>query len=201
VRIAAAGWAVSPATDQVIAEQPVFVQLVDGRLVWPADGQLGVPVVDPTDPGLEQPVLVELHLLLDDTKPQFLVLNIATENDTIDVADAPRVPVEEQADRPVPVVPWSAVGAAGGVAPLGADRHVPAQFLPPAVGGVPAFEFVQEVPQSVVTVQHGLGFRPRVAAFSLDWSTEYDEFATQHVDENTVVVSMDNPRACVLVMS
>lgn len=64
-----------------------------------------------------------------------------------------------------------------------------------------AFEHVQTVAQSVVTVAHNLGFRPGVAAFSLDYATQYSEFTTQHLDGNTVRVSMDNPQACVLVMS
>lgn len=68
------------------------------------------------------------------------------------------------------------------------------------VGDV-AFEHVQALAQAVVTVTHGLGYRPAVSAFSLDYSQQYAEFQTQHLDENTVRVSMDSPRACVLVMS
>jgi hypothetical protein len=60
---------------------------------------------------------------------------------------------------------------------------------------------LQVVPQAVVTVNHGLGYRPSVAMFSTDYGTHYAEFQTQHLDENTVRVSMDNPQACVLVMS
>lgn len=63
------------------------------------------------------------------------------------------------------------------------------------------FVHVQDVPQAVVTVAHNLGYRPSVAMFSTDYGTHYAEFQTQHLDENTVRVSMDNPQACVLVMS
>jgi hypothetical protein len=64
-----------------------------------------------------------------------------------------------------------------------------------------AYEHVQTMPQSVITVTHDLGFRPCVTAFSLDYGTQYSEFTTQHMDLNTLRVSMDNPQACVLVMS
>lgn len=70
-----------------------------------------------------------------------------------------------------------------------------------AVADDVAYEHVQTVPQSVVTVTHNLGFRPQVSMFSLDYGTQYSEFVTQHLSGNTVRVSMDNPRACVLVMS
>lgn len=64
-----------------------------------------------------------------------------------------------------------------------------------------AFVHTQLVPQAVITVAHNLGYRPAVSMFSPDYGTEYAEFATQHLDTSTVRVSMDTPRACVLVMS
>lgn len=64
-----------------------------------------------------------------------------------------------------------------------------------------AFEHVQTVPQAVITVTHGLGYRPSVTAFALDFSQQFAEFQTQHLDANSLRVSMDSPQACVLVMS
>jgi len=64
-----------------------------------------------------------------------------------------------------------------------------------------AFEHVQATPQAVVTVSHNLGYRPSVTAFALDYATQFVGFTTQHLDANTLRVSMDNPQACVLVMS
>lgn len=73
--------------------------------------------------------------------------------------------------------------------------------LASVVAQITAFEHVQAVPQAVVTVTHGLGYRPGVSAFTLDFSRQYSEFQTEHLDENTVRVSMDQPHSCVLVMS
>lgn len=69
------------------------------------------------------------------------------------------------------------------------------------VAQLSSFEHVQIVPQSVVTVTHGLGYRPAVSAFALDYARQFSEFQTQHLDQNTVRVAMDNPQSCVLVMS
>jgi hypothetical protein len=63
------------------------------------------------------------------------------------------------------------------------------------------FVHTQLVPQAVVTVTHSLGYRPAVSMFSLDFSVQYDEFGTEHLDTDTVRVSMDTPYACALVMS
>lgn len=58
------------------------------------------------------------------------------------------------------------------------------------------FEFVQDIPQSVWTVQHNLGYRPNgVSVFSLDYSQEYDGFAVQHVSTTQLLISMDIPTA------
>ncbi len=73
--------------------------------------------------------------------------------------------------------------------------------LAATVAQITAFEHVQAVPQAVVTVTHGLGYRPGVTAFALDFAQQYSEFQTEHLDENTVRVSMDQPQACVLLMS
>ena len=99
------------------------------------------------------------------------------------------------------LVPVSAVGAPNGVAPLGADGRLAASFLPGTGVVAGAFEHVQHVPQAVITVTHGLGYRPSVSVFSLDWSVQYDEYQTRHLSIDQLRVSMDQPSACVLVMS
>lgn len=63
------------------------------------------------------------------------------------------------------------------------------------------FVHMQLVPQAVITVTHSLGYRPAVTMFSPDFGVQYAEFATEHIDVNTVRVSMDTPHACALVMS
>jgi hypothetical protein len=196
----ARGTTLAPGADQVLSgQQSLDVQLVNGELFW--DGVAGVPVVDPLDPDLTHPVYVELHVLLDDSPPFAMLLDIATTDTTIDVADARLVdPENEGADQGL-FIPWTAAGQANGVAPLGGDLKIPLQFLPPAAGGTPSFEYVQATPLSVVTVNHGLGFRPNVSAFSLDWGDQYDEFKVQHLSDDELRVTMDAPTACVLVMS
>jgi hypothetical protein len=37
--------------------------------------------------------------------------------------------------------------------------------------------------------------------FAIGFGEQYSEFKTQHLDVNTVRISMDQPQACVLVMS
>lgn len=64
-----------------------------------------------------------------------------------------------------------------------------------------AYMHMQAVPQSVVTVAHGLGYRPTVTMFSPDFSVQYVGFAVEHLDINTVRVAMDTPHTCALVMS
>lgn len=71
----------------------------------------------------------------------------------------------------------------------------------PATSAPSGYVHTQPVPQAVVTVTHGLGYRPAVSMFSLDFGVQYAEFGTEHLDSNTVRVSMDTPLACVLVMS
>lgn len=59
-----------------------------------------------------------------------------------------------------------------------------------------SFEFVQNIPQSVWSVSHNLGYRPAgVSLFSLDFVTQYDEFSVQHVSSNQLLISMDVPTA------
>lgn len=73
--------------------------------------------------------------------------------------------------------------------------------LAATVAEITAYEHLQTVPQAVITVTHGLGYRPAVSMFAPDYTQQYAEFNTQHLDQNVVRVSMDSPRACVLVMS
>jgi hypothetical protein len=201
VRLMTWGTTLAPGADTVVSSQPLDVKLVNGALVHPGDGLPGIPVLDPGDPDLEHSVYVELHVLLDDTEPQSMLLDISTPNDTIDVADAILLDPPDPDSRHDERIPWSARGAVNGVAPLNAARKIPPEFLPPVSGGTPAFEFVQNTPQSVVTVFHEMGFRPNVSVFSLDWSDQYDEFEVQHLSANELRVSMDTPTACVLVLS
>jgi hypothetical protein len=80
---------------------------------------------------------------------------------------------------------------------VGANQQF--KIVVPAQGsgsGSGNFEFVQDIPQSVWTVQHNLGYRPNgVSVFSLDYSTQYDEFAVQHVSTTQLLISMDVPTA------
>lgn len=63
-------------------------------------------------------------------------------------------------------------------------------------GGDGSYEFVQPMAQSVWTVDHNLGYRPAsVSVFSLDYSSQFDEFAVQHVSTNQLLISMDVPTA------
>lgn len=64
------------------------------------------------------------------------------------------------------------------------------------------YTHTQAQPQSVVTIEHGLGFRPAgVSLFSLDYGIEYSGFKVQHLNSNTVRVSMDQPTPCIVVLS
>lgn len=120
--------ALVPEADTVIAPQPVEVEL-------DTDGSWSVPLVLPTELGELTPVLAEVHLLLADTRPQTVVLNVQTSDDTVDYADAPRVMLFPSDRAGSPVVTWSVVGQPGGVAPLNDVARVPEQYLPPGAGG------------------------------------------------------------------
>jgi hypothetical protein len=181
-----------PAADTVVTEQPVVVELVDGRFAEV------VPLS--TQPSAAEPIFLEVHVLLENTRPESMTVRVDTDGETIDLADVDRV-TQLPLSNTVVVVPWSVVGQPHGVAPLDAAGRVPATHLPAASGGVSAYLHVQEIPQAVLTITHQLGYRPAVTAFSLDYAEQYAEFLTQHLDENTVRVSMDKPMACVLLMS
>lgn len=56
--------------------------------------------------------------------------------------------------------------------------------------------YVQDLAATVWTINHNLGRRPAaVALFSLDWLTQFGQYVVQHLDENTLRVSMDTPTA------
>lgn len=70
--------------------------------------------------------------------------------------------------------------------------------LGPAPGGGGArfttYQHSQTVPATVWIVHHGLGRYPAaVSLFSADFGVEYDEFAVQHLDVNSLRISMDLP--------
>jgi hypothetical protein len=98
--------------------------------------------------------------MLDQTRPDVRVYNIATDGNTLDIADAILVPQVPNEGEYTAVVPWSAVGRSSGVAPLGQDGRVPASFLPPASGGVSAYHHEQNTAVDTWEVQHNLGYRP-----------------------------------------
>jgi hypothetical protein len=66
------------------------------------------------------------------------------------------------------------------------------------------FQFEQPIPAAVWgPITHGLGFRPAgVSLFDGPlFGTQYDEFAVEHLDENTLRIAMDKPTAGVALMS
>lgn len=61
-------------------------------------------------------------------------------------------------------------------------------------GGIAAYQHIQTTPAAVWTVTHNLGRRPAaVTVFSLDYSTQWDLFAVQHRDINTLLIAPDIP--------
>lgn len=96
---------------------------------------------------------------------------------------------------PVPGwVPWSAVGQAGGVAPLDLMAKIPLQYLPDDLGDF--YLHVQSTPAAVWTVQHNLGHYPSsVSVFSADFTTQYDDFRVHHIDLNQLLIETSMPIA------
>lgn len=93
-----------------------------------------VPVTD--DPG--NPRWIVVDLLPDDTPPDQLVFTVDGTADPVDLADVQPVPVVPDSDAHEVAVPWSLLGEPGGVAPLGPDGKIPAQFVLPSQGGTVA---------------------------------------------------------------
>ena len=118
----ASGWVLLSAwRDELLSAQPAEYQLDD-------DGRVAAPIV------VTGTTYVEVQVLLDDTGPQGWVIVVDGTTAVVDVLDAPRLP-GKSGDGAELAVPWSAVGAAGGVAPLDAAGRVPAAHLPPGGGG------------------------------------------------------------------
>ena len=126
--VTAAYWRTLPAadTDQMWSTQPVEQRLTD-------EGRMRLEV-----PGTPQQVMfVELHVQLNHTRPESMVLVVPTNVETLDVADAERIPGNAAQPPAGGVEGWvsrTEVGAPGGVAPLDASGVVPARHLPPTGG-------------------------------------------------------------------
>jgi hypothetical protein len=128
----ATGWVVAGLLAMVQAPGPNEVIVTQGEPVELVDGHFEVQVPVSTDPELSSHPLIELKLLLDDAPPEILVFPVDTSLGTIDLADV--IPVPMPGPTGIPSVPWSAVGAPGGVAPLDGTGRVPAIYLPPLTG-------------------------------------------------------------------
>lgn len=95
------------------------------------------------------------------------------------------------------------------VVPISGSRPVQVvQLAPPSLTVVPVpgggstitepiqYLHVQSLAATVWTITHNLGRRPAaVALFSLDWLTQFGQYNVQHLDANTLRVSMDTPTA------
>lgn len=72
---------------------------------------------------------------------------------------------------------------------------------PPGGPGGGNYRHDQTVAAAVVTIVHNLGRYPAgVSLHSLDLSLNYTEYVVQHLDINTVRVSMDTPTACTVLL-
>lgn len=109
-----------------------------------------------------------------------------------------------------PVVGPTTAGGSSTSGPLVLKGHQTGEAIrtnwdavtPTEGGGGGHYQHTQTVPQSVVTITHSLGFRPAgVSLFSLDLGTKYRGYGVQHMDENTVRISMDRPTPFVAVLS
>lgn len=61
--------------------------------------------------------------------------------------------------------------------------------------GPQPFEYVQDIPQAVWTIEHGLGRYPVAWSLYDEDGRECSEFEVQHLDLDTSRVSMDVPTA------
>lgn len=67
---------------------------------------------------------------------------------------------------------------------------------PPGPSGGSTYEYTQLTPSTVWTINHNLGRYPAtVQLYASDLSTSYSEFIIQHLDVNTLRISMDTPTA------
>lgn len=92
---------------------------------------------------------------------------------------------------------WGKIlGSTGAAYPLFAQV-----IAPPGGGGVDSFVHTQTVPQSTVTIAHGFGRYPAaVAFFSLDLTSQWEDYSVRHTNVNTTQVSMDTPTPGVFVL-
>lgn len=73
---------------------------------------------------------------------------------------------------------------------------------PPGPAGGEAFQFSQITPATVWTINHNLGRYPGlVQLYTSDLSANYGEFVVQHLDVNTLRVSMETPTAGIAFLS
>jgi hypothetical protein len=114
-----------PDGDTIITTQPTRLRLEDGAF--------SVPVPVTTDP--ESPVWIVLDTLADRTAPEQYVFSVDGTQDPVDLADVQSAPVVSDRDGHTVAIPYSLLGAPGGVAVLDAEGKVPAAMLPPGQGG------------------------------------------------------------------
>lgn len=187
--------------EQVPDDDGVILVPQPERIRLDVDGEFStlVPVTD--DPAVPRWIVVDI--LLDDTPPDQMVFSVDGTADPVDLADVLTVPVMPDSDAHEVAVPWSLVGAPGGVAPLDSAGKVPLAHLPAGQGGdAPWLKHVQALPQSVFTVNHGFGREPAaVSLYSMDLQERYEGYQVAHLDTSTVRISMDVPTACVALIS
>jgi hypothetical protein len=114
-----------PDGDTIVTTQPTRLKLTDGAF--------SVPVPVTTDP--DSPVWVVLDTLPDRTAPEQYVFSVDGTQDPVDLADVQSAPVVTDRDGHAVAIPYSLLGAPGGVAVLDAEGKVPAAMLPPGQGG------------------------------------------------------------------
>lgn len=71
---------------------------------------------------------------------------------------------------------------------------VPVPGPPGPVGGE-AYQFSQDIPATVWTINHNLGRYPTVQLYTLDLSANYSEYLVQHLDVNNLRISIETPTA------
>lgn len=163
------------------------------------------PTLTATGTGIWSFDLVPHELLLDAegswyeiTIPSYGVVHsvrLPTDEGPYDVED---VLVDPDSLEPVEIdvdpfyVPTTWVGAADGVAPLGTDAKVPAQYLPPGGGGSSLrHDYVQEAPLATWPIVHNFGRDPEVTLIDSAGNRYLTDLS--YPDVNTVVVTHGEP--------
>jgi hypothetical protein len=154
VQLASVRMVQAPGADVMVTTQPSSAVALD------QNGKFAVQVVDGMDASLAATLLVEVRFLLEDTRPEVRVYSVTTDLDTIDISDCVQVPSVPNRGEYVNAVPWDVVGRPGGVAPIGDGGRIPAQYLPPASGGLSAYHHEQNTADDAWQVPHSLGYRP-----------------------------------------